>query len=125
MKNQRQSYIKKKKNKGFSLHGRLWIDGGKGTFLGHGRIVLLERIHEYGSISQAAKSMKMSYHHAWDLVNSMNMQATMPLVEKDTGGKGGGGARLTVAGDRAIKSFYNLDDRFKKFLNKEINLFSM
>ena len=72
------------------MHGRLWIEGKKGTFLGHGRIVLLERIREYGSISRAAKSMEMSYHHAWDLVDSMNRQTTKPLVEKGTGGKGGG-----------------------------------
>jgi molybdate transport system regulatory protein len=46
------------------LRGRVWIDGPEGTFFGYGRAVLLERIREYGSITQAAKSMRMAYRHA-------------------------------------------------------------
>ena len=68
------------------FHGRVWIDGSEGTFLGYGRIVLLERIRQYGSITQAAKSMEMSYRHAWELVDSMNRQARKPLVETASGG---------------------------------------
>ena len=115
--------VRKADRKGYSLHGRLWIEGKNGAFLGYGKILLLERIRQYGSISQAAKSMKMSYHHAWNLVDSMNKQAAKPLVEKVTGGKGGGGARLTEAGERAVKIFRDLDDRFNKFLAQEIKSF--
>jgi len=101
------------------LHGRIWIDGPEGTFLGYGRIVLLERVREYGSITQAAKSMDMSYRHAWELVDSMNSQAPGPLVEAATGGKGGGGARLTDDGEKAIKLFWTLHADFQTFLAEE------
>jgi len=60
---------------GYELKGRVWIEGASGTFLGCGRVVLLERIAEFGSISKAAKSMDMSYRHAWELVDSINRQA--------------------------------------------------
>ena len=30
------------------FRGRVWIDGTEGTFIGYGRVVLLERIEEYG-----------------------------------------------------------------------------
>ena len=35
----------------YRLAGRLWIEGRDGTFLGYGRVVLLERIGSHGSIS--------------------------------------------------------------------------
>jgi molybdate transport system regulatory protein len=63
--------------------------------------------------------MEMAYRHAWDLVDSMNRQAREPFVELATGGKGGGGARITEAGERAIKLFWKFNDNFQKFLKRE------
>ena len=100
----------------YKLRGRVWIEGPNGTFLGYGRVVLLERIRDYGSISAAARSMKMSYRHAWKLVESMNRQNRDPLVTMSTGGRGGGGARLTQAGERAIEAFWSFWRDFKAFL---------
>ena len=102
-----------------SFRGRVWIDGADGTFLGFGRVVLLERIQEYGSITKAAKSMEMSYRRAWDLVDSMNKQAKQPFVELATGGKGGGGARVTEDGERAIQLFWKFSEDFQAFLKQE------
>ncbi len=101
----------------YRLRGRLWIEGPEGTFLGYGRVVLLERIREHGSISAAARSMKMSYRHAWKLVDSMNRQSRQPVVEKSTGGRGGGGAVVTEAGERAIDSFWSVYREFRDFLS--------
>lgn len=101
------------------FRGRVWIDGTDGTFLGFGRVVLLERIMEQGSITKAAKSMQMAYRHAWDLVDSMNKQAKRPFVELATGGKGGGGARVTEEGKRAIKQFRRFHDDLQSFLKRE------
>lgn len=107
------------KKKGYELKGRIWIEGKNGTFLGYGRVVLLERIKQYGSITEAAKSMNMSYRHAWELVDSINRQARRPLVETATGGRDGGGASLTKAGEQAIEAFWRLYERFQDFLKKE------
>ena len=104
--------------KNYRLHGRLWIEGPEGTFLGYGRVILLERIHEHGSISAAARSMEMSYRHAWKLVDSMNRQSRRPVVEKSTGGRGGGGATVTETGQRAIDSFWSAHHDFKDFLTE-------
>ncbi len=101
------------------FQGRIWIDGPEGTFIGYGRVVLLERIMEHGSITRAAKSMQMAYRHAWDLVDSMNRQAREPFVELSTGGKGGGGARVTDAGKKAIRLFRRFRDDLQSFLNRE------
>jgi len=106
---------------GFVCRGRIWVENNGETFLGFGRIVLLERVQEYGSISKAARSMKMSYKHAWDLVDSMNRQSPKPLVVTSKGGKGGGGAVLTEAGKKAIDYFTNLHARLAAFMEQETN----
>ena len=90
-------------SQGFCCRGRVWIEKNSETYLGFGRMVLLQRIKEFGSISQAAKSMAMSYKHAWDLVDSMNRQAGESLVSTSKGGKGGGGASLTEAGEAVVR----------------------
>ncbi len=100
----------------YRLRGRLWIEGPEGTFLGYGRVVLLERIRDHGSISAAARSMEMSYRHAWKLVDSMNRQSRQPVVEKTTGGRGGGGALVTETGIRAIDCFWSAYRDYKAFL---------
>ncbi len=103
----------------YRIRGRIWIEGEDGTFLGYGRMVLLERIRDYGSISAAARSMGMAYRHAWRLVDSMNRQAPVPLVVTSTGGPGGGGAKLTGAGERAISLFRDTYGALKVFLREE------
>ncbi len=108
-----------KKEKKYTLRVRLWVEETNGIFLGLGRVILLENIGKTGSITNAAKEMKMSYRQAWQFVEDMNKQANVPLVEKMLGGKNGGGARLTVAGESAVKSYFKLENKIRKFANKE------
>ena len=98
---------------GSQWRGRIWLEGLEGTFLGHGRVLLLERIKKYGSISQAARSMEMSFKHAKDLVDSMTRQAGCTLVVTARGGKKGGGAMLTPAGEQVITLFWHYHERFQ------------
>ncbi len=113
----------KKKNgkKGIYCDGRFWLESEGSTFLGHGRVLLLERIRDNGSISKAAASMKMSYKHAWDLLNSMENQAGSKLVETVRGGANGGGANLTEAGKEAIEIFWKYSNKFLAFMDEMTN----
>ncbi|MFH7326729.1 winged helix-turn-helix domain-containing protein [Desulfurivibrio sp. C05AmB] len=104
---------------GYHCRGRVWIEHNGETYLGFGRVVLLEKIRELGSINRAAAAMGMSYKHAWDLVNAMNRHAAEPLVISSRGGKGGGGARLTAAGAAAISAFKKLHAELSAFLAKQ------
>lgn len=105
--------------KKYNIEVRLWIEEAEGPFLGIGKIWLLENIQKTGSITNAAKEMKMAYRQAWQLVEEMNKRAESPLVEKLLGGKGGGGAKLTEAGERAIAVFYEIEKRIKDFAQQE------
>jgi molybdate transport system regulatory protein len=84
------------------LTGRLEVDTDLGSFLGDTRVRLLEAIDQHGSISQAAKHVPLSYKAAWDAVDAMNNLADQPLVARSTGGRAGGGTRLTDHGRRVI-----------------------
>ncbi len=74
------------------------VDFGPFGFLGPGKIQLMELISKHGSISAAGKEMGMSYRRAWLLVDEINKIFREPLVEKQMGGSGGGGARLSKLG---------------------------
>jgi len=73
------------------------------------RIELLKQVKQTGSISQGAKLAGISYKSAWDAINEMNQLADQLLVERATGGKGGGGAVLTHYGERLIQLFQLLE----------------
>jgi molybdate transport system regulatory protein len=92
----------------FFIKNRLWIVSNNHTFLGEGRVELLQAIDQLGSIAKAAKSMEMSYLKAWKLVQSMNESSKKPLVIRITGGKGGGGTSLTEHGYKAIKLYHEI-----------------
>lgn len=69
------------------------------------RIALLKQVVITGSISQGAKLTGISYKSAWDAINEMNQLADNIVVERATGGKGGGGATLTKYGQRLIQLY--------------------
>jgi molybdate transport system regulatory protein len=100
---------------GLQVRAKAWITVGDETFLAHGRILLLEKIRELGSISAAARSIRMSYRRAWWHIETMNRLARKPLVETAVGGKGGGGARLTPEGEAAVNLYRQLDGRARAF----------
>ncbi|MGG2398214.1 TOBE domain-containing protein [Pseudomonas sp. SH1-B] len=66
------------------------------------RLALLEQIAAQGSITRAAKAAGLSYKAAWDAIDELNNLSEQPLVSRSVGGKGGGGARLTPAGERLL-----------------------
>jgi molybdate transport system regulatory protein len=98
------------------LEGRVWLKTSGKSFLGSGRVHLLELIGKTGSISKAAKEMGMSYKAAWDAVDTMNNLSDEPLVSRSTGGKGGGGTVITPKGEETIKVFKALEHKYELFL---------
>ncbi len=81
--------------------------------LGHGpadkRMEILQRVGQHGSISQAARSAGVSYKAAWQAIHTLTNLAGEPLVDSSVGGAGGGGARLTPAGERLLAAAEQLD----------------
>lgn len=99
-----------------ALSGTLWFEKSGHKLFAADRIALLSKIHELGSITQAAKAVGISYKTAWDLVNLMNNLADRPLVARSAGGKGGGGTSLTEEGQRLLHRFETFTREHQRFL---------
>lgn len=74
-------------------------------FIDPKRVRLLKEIQQCGSINQAAKNAKVSYKSAWDHLEAMNKISPRPLLERNTGGKNGGGTSLTTYAERLLQLY--------------------
>ncbi|MDR5739144.1 MULTISPECIES: TOBE domain-containing protein [unclassified Caballeronia] len=98
--------------------GSVWLKSGDETLGGASRIALLAAIRDTGSITAAAKAVGMSYKAAWDAIDTMNNLAGEPLVASATGGRGGGGTRLTASALRIIDTYFAVEREHRKFLRR-------
>src|SRR4249920_3959707 len=89
----------------------LRVDFGTDRAIGPGKVLLLEAIRDTGSISQAGRSLGMSYRRAWLLVDDMNRCFREPVVTTQPGGAQGGGAALTGFGKALIRKYRAIETR--------------
>ena len=88
--------------------------------IGPGKIALLENIDKNGSISAAGRAMDMSYKRAWDLVDEINRICRQAAVERQTGGKNGGGAVLTEFGISLVTRYRKIERDAASAARKEL-----
>lgn len=99
---------------------KIRLANGPFTAMGPGKADLLDAIHETGSISAAAKRMKMSYRRAWELVDVMNRSFDQPLVQTASGGTHGGGAQLTTLGGLVLERYRSLVAKANALAEQEL-----
>ena len=88
--------------------------------IGPGKIQLLENIRACGSISAAGRAMDMSYKRAWDLVDEINHLCRHAAVERQTGGRNGGGAILTPFGMSLVARYRKIERDAASAVRKEL-----
>jgi len=103
---------------------RFRIDFAENSYVGPGKIDLLEAIRDCGSLSQAARNLGMSYRRAWLLINSFKQAFREPVTFATTGGKGGGGVSLTKFGEGLVASYRGLERDFAKLAARRLRLLS-
>jgi molybdate transport system regulatory protein len=84
--------------------------------IGRDRIRLLQMVAREGSITAGAKAAGLTYKAAWDAIDAMANLFGRPLLETRTGGRAGGGARLTSTGARVIEAFGRLEAEMTRVL---------
>ncbi len=97
---------------------RLYLQGRRP--LGPGKIRLLATIHDEGSISAAARNMRMSYRSAWLLVDSMNGLFRQPVVTTTRGGRGGGAATVTTFGRKLIARYDAMERAARQAIARDL-----
>jgi molybdate transport system regulatory protein len=99
---------------------RLYLDSEQP--LGPGKVQILELIRDGGSISKAARAMKMSYRSAWLLVDSMNALFRTPVVSTTLGGRGGGAATLTAFGEDVVRRYRTMERATQRAIAKDLGV---
>ena len=95
------------------------------VFLDPVKIKLLNEIMKSGSLSGAAKKLKISYQHAWTMIDEMNHAAPSPLVIKQHGGANGGGTLISEYGENILKDYKQIASQVNKLvsqINVDINI---
>ncbi|WP_126444866.1 winged helix-turn-helix domain-containing protein [Sulfuricystis multivorans] len=97
---------------------RLYL--GKELSLGPGKIDLLRKVGETGSISAAARALGMPYKRAWLLIDTLNRGFPTPVLDTAIGGRSGGGARLTALGETLVKAYDALETKLNAAAQDEL-----
>jgi molybdate transport system regulatory protein len=103
-------------------HIKVTLVLNSGSRIGPGKAALLESIQSTGSISAAARAMGMDYKRAWQLIDSLNQAFKSPVVERTTGGAGGGGAVLTELGADLVARYRRLEAEAGKFAAEDLKV---
>ena len=85
---------------------------------GPGVAELLHRVEEHGSLRAAAKSMEMAYSKAWTIVHRAEECLGFGLLQVTSGGKNGGGAKLTEQGRQMLSAYESYCDAVRAYAQK-------
>lgn len=97
-------------------HYNLWLEVDGEVVLSLWRVELLRAVATTGSISAAAEQLQVPYRVAWQKINEMETRLGEMLVETRTGGRHGGGARLTPAAREYLARFDRFADDMDRFV---------
>jgi molybdate transport system regulatory protein len=86
------------------------------VFLSNLQIRLMKQVIKDGSIHAATKNLKMSYQHAWHLLDKLNRLSPLPVVIRQKGGRDGGGCVISNYGLKLISTFEAKEIALKEFL---------
>ena len=82
-----------------------FYDDEGGKFFGEGPARLLRGIAEKGSLRASALSMEMAYTKALTIIKNAENALGFPLLIRSTGGKSGGGSKLTDEGKAWLERY--------------------
>ena len=108
-----------KSHNDIQIRSKVWIEVEGEAVFGRGRRFLLEAIDTYGSINQAARTVDISYRKAWSHIKSMEDRLGIKLVERQAGGKNGGGAVLTNNARKLLKKYEALEKGIQEIVDEK------
>jgi 8-oxo-dGTP diphosphatase len=93
----------------YEFKSKNWIEKDGKVIMGEGRAMLLKHIVEFGSLTQAAEEMGMSYRHAWGIVQEINDAIGKEIIHSERGGADGGATELTDEGKKLLEDFEKMN----------------
>ena len=111
------------------LRYKIWFENEDATaLLGEGKIKLLKRLQEHGSLKQAAEEMNWTYRTTWNNLKKIESKLGCKLTIPQRGGKGGGGKLELTKEANDILKYYDyvnqtvgrkIDELIRKFEEKD------
>jgi len=108
-----------KSHNGLDIRSKIWIEVSGEPVFGRGRRILLEAIDTHGSINRGAKEVGISYRKAWGHIKAMEERLGVKLIERQTGGKNGGGALLTEDARVFLNKFELLETGIREAVDEK------
>lgn len=97
---------------------RIWLHDHGTPVFGTGIRELLIRVESTGSLRHAASDMGLAYSKAWHIVRRAEEHLGFTLLERQTGGKGGGGSVVSDQGRWLVGAFGALLDEADTLLTE-------
>jgi molybdate transport system regulatory protein len=101
------------------LLAKIFLEDGTLYALGPGRIALLRATAQFGSLSQAAQSVGMSYRWAWGRVKDSEKALGVKLLEPKPAGRGHHRA-LTPEGLALLEWYAHVENQVAKVLAESV-----
>jgi len=98
------------------LKYKIWLEREGFNILGKGGAQLLSLIEKYGDLGKAAKEMKCSYKHAWNIIQKIKLRYKSPVITYKGGKGGGGGIELSKEGKKLLQLYRRFDEFIQDFL---------
>lgn len=76
--------------------------------------LLLTLLDQFGSVKEACGQMNLSYSKGWAMINLAEEQLGYSIIERQHGGKKGGGSRLTEKGKILVKRYNEMESAMKR-----------
>jgi len=92
-----------------------WFESDKGVLFGMGRVLLLQKVIELGSLNKAAKEMGMSYRAAWGKIKASEEALGAPLLIREEGKRS---FKLSPLGEELVNKFIAWQKRVEEFALK-------
>ncbi len=93
---------------------KVWIEKDSKFLLGKGGYEILKAIDRFGSVSEASKSLGMSYKFVWSYIRRIESVLGEKVVEMKRGK--GGGAYLTPLGKSLVETYEVVEDMINSAL---------
>jgi molybdate transport system regulatory protein len=96
---------------------KLWLDQD-GKAFGDGPYELLKRIEATGSLHKAAAQMEMAYSKAWKMTRMIEQRLGFMVLEREVGGRSGGGSRITPRGKELMSCYAKFREEAQEAVNR-------
>lgn len=100
------------------VRSKVWFTVGDMHVFGTGLAGLLHGVEKWGTLSRAAREVRMSYRYAWNLLRKVEKHLGEKLVLPRVGGVGGGHSTLSDEGRRLTSAFDRLNRDVAAFADK-------